>query len=130
MIETKPKSYKLKDIIANMEDGEARTIIRYGIPTRIKKEGFMVYYECGVCGDLSRCKGPLGNWFCINQHKDEKGNEIQPASDGINMPGKPWSSTPEGKEKAKPRKIVKKEPKKKEISKKSLLKRIKDKIKK
>lgn len=93
--------YRLCDIIKTMKDGDIR-IIKKGIEEiEIKKMGFMVFYKCEVCEDISRCKVGACE-FCINQHKDAKGTELQPASDGINMQGKKWSATPAGtKEKKK-----------------------------
>lgn len=123
MIEFKPiKTHqRLTDITKNMKDGDIRTIKRYGGDILIKKIGFMIYYECAICGDVSRCK--IGSSeFCINQHKDEDGKEIQPASYGVNMPGKIWSLTPKGM-----KKNIAEEP----INpiKKGLIESIKDKIK-
>lgn len=64
----------------------------------IRVVGFMEYKKCPTCGDLSYCRGCLGDPFCINQHRDVRdGNITQPISDGINMHGKLWEQTPEGK---------------------------------
>lgn len=97
MIKFKPiKPYGgLSDIIKTMKDGDIRTIKRGEEYIDIKKVGFMVYYLCDVCEDLSKCRVGSST-FCINQHRDANGNEVQPASDGINMQGKGWSATPVG----------------------------------
>ena len=50
---------------------------------------------CSICGDYSRAR-TLGEFFCINEHKDESGKQIQPRSEGL-FDGKIWSKTPKGK---------------------------------
>lgn len=67
---------------------------------KVRKVGAMTYTECYYCGDMSWCKVPMGNAeVCINEHKDEKGNVLQPKSLAVDMVGVAWEKTPAGKSK-------------------------------